>query len=483
MPPTSRDLGDFQTPPGLVDQVVDLLDRLEIPRTRVLEPTCGRGHFLSALLATKIRPSEIVGFELQAEHLAVARASVDSGIASLGQGDFFEVELRTIEWRESGPLLVIGNPPWVTSAELGRLGSTRGPVRRSLAGMSGLDSLTGASNFDLAEAVWLKLLNEIDEPGATIALLCKTLTARKIVRAINARGYRVASALICRIDARKWFGAAVDACLLMVTLGEPPKALRVPVFSSLNAREPEREIGVIDGMVVSDLGLFDETSFAFGNFARTWRQGVKHDAKAVMELRFYDGELRNGFGELVEIEPDYHFPLMKGADLARNTIRTENRVIVTQLRVGDDTKPLETLAPKLWKYLGQHAGVFESRKSRIYNGQPPFSMFGIGSYTFEPHKVAVPGLHKGVPFQAIRPVDNRPVVLDDTCYFLPCSNAADARTTARLLNGDMAQKLIAALSFADAKRQITKSVLQRIDLTRLVEAETSAPLAAASPVE
>ena len=463
-----RDLGDFQTPPGLVTEVLDRLDALRIPRRRALEPTCGRGHFIAGLLGRPDPPAEVRGFEIQTEHLEAARA-IDRGgaVVALESADIFGVDLASrLRWETAGPLLVVGNPPWVTSAALGRLGSDNRPARSRVDGLSGLDARTGRSNFDLAEAVWHKLLAELAEPDATIALLCKVATARNVLRWAARTAVPIASASIHRIDARHWFDAAVDACLFVVRLG-PTASYRAEVYPDLASDVPEATIGVVDDLLVADLDTFEHASAAFGRCPRAWRQGVKHDAAGVMELVERDGRWVNGRGETVEVEPDQIYPLLKGTDLARPTHRPSRGVIVTQHRLGEDTTRLADRAPRLWAYLQGHADAFAARRSKVYEGRPPFAMFGVGDYAFAPHKVAVSGLHKSPKFRAIGPVDGRPVLLDDTCYFLPCDSAREADRLAARLNGPAARKLLASLLFDDAKRPVTKAILQRIDLDRL----------------
>lgn len=463
-----RDLGDFQTPPGLVSAVLDRLDGLGIPHGRVLEPTCGRGHFLAALLARPGRPEEVRGFEIQGEHLAIARAigAADAKVV-LEEADFFAVDLRArLPWQAGGPLLVVGNPPWVTSAALGRLGATNG-ARGRVEGIAGLDARTGRSNFDLAEAVWHKLLNELPEADATIALLCKSATARNVLRWAVRTSRPIARASIHRIDARRWFAATVDACLFVVRLAPGATCDRADVYPSLEAGEPSATIGVVDDLLVADLGAFERHRAAFGRSSRAWRQGVKHDAASAMELTRVDAGWRNAAGEVVDVEPDRVYPLLKGTDLARPAPNPRRGVIVTQHRLGEDTRRLADRSPRLWAYLQGHAATFAARRSKVYAGRPPFAMFGVGDYAFARHKVAVSGLHKAPRFRAIGPVDGRPVLLDDTCYFLPCDSARESSRLASRLNGPAARSLLASLCFPDAKRPVTKAILQRIDLGRL----------------
>lgn len=464
-----RDLGDFQTPPGLVAAVLDRLDALGIPRRRVLEPTCGRGHFVAGLLERANPPAEIRGFEIQAGHLDTAR-SIEPGdaIVALERADLFSVDLPTrLRWNADGPLLVVGNPPWVTNSELGRLGSSNRPARSRIEGVSGLDARTGRSNFDLAEAIWHKLLSELTEPDATIALLCKVATARNVLRWAARTARPITSASIHRIDARRWFAAAVDACLFVVRLGQVDGRYRADVYPDLRSETPASTIGIVDDLLVADLDAFELSRMAFGRSSRTWRQGVKHDAAAVMELAEVEGRWQNGRGERVDVEPTRVYPLLKGTDLSRPASRLSRGVIVTQHRLGEDTRGLAGSSPRLWSYLQAHADAFAARRSRVYEGKPPFAMFGVGDYAFAPHKVAVSGLNKMPKFRAIGPVGGRPVLLDDTCYFLPCESAREACQFAASLNGPAARSLLASLCFADAKRPITKAILQRIDLERL----------------
>ena len=69
-----RDLGDFQTPPELAAEVMECLGPIGRRWTRVLEPTCGQGHFIAALLAQKVPPREIQAVEIQDSHCTAARA-------------------------------------------------------------------------------------------------------------------------------------------------------------------------------------------------------------------------------------------------------------------------------------------------------------------------------------------------------------------------------------------------------------------------
>ncbi len=83
--------------------------------------------------------------------------------------------------------------------------------------------------------------------------------------------------------------------------------------------------------------------------------------------------------------------------------------------------------------------------------------------------MAISGLHKVPKFRAIGPVHGRPVMLDDTCYFLPCSTALEAAVLTALCNDPITLGFIASISFRDAKRPITKKLLQRLDFLAILD--------------
>jgi hypothetical protein len=487
-----RELGDFQTPPELAAQVVDLLGPIGRKWPRVLEPTCGCGHFVSALLAEPEPAIEIHAIEIQPEHCqaasTIARRARERGVTvHVANADLFALDLRRdLRWRADGPLLVVGNPPWVTNSELGRNASPVRPPRNNVKGLRGIDARTGLANFDVAEAVWLKLIAELAEQAPTIALLCKTAVARKVLEFVDRAGLPVAEATIHRIDAARQFKAAVDACLFCATLGTTRRHFRVPVFDALQQAEPSSVMGFVNHVLVPDLAAHARWAFADGVCPFVWRQGVKHDAGLAMELRREPGTAiwKNGLHEIVDVEPERLYPLVKAADLSRAAGHAPERaMILTQSSLRQDTELIARDAPRLWRYLMAHEARFLARKSSIYRGRPPFSVFGVGPYSFAPYKVAIAGLHKTPQFRALAPVGGRPVLLDDTCYFLPCSSAARTAILTAICNDPITLGLLQAMSFHTAKRPVTKALLQRLDFAAIIQrADRQALIARAQDV-
>lgn len=472
---TQDDRGDFQTPPELVRLVLATLARRNRSWTRMLEPTCGAGNFIAGCLSEARWDMEIQGIEVQpgyVEQATVLGAGAANSTVTIHTADIFLVRLdRDLCWRRTGPLLVVGNPPWVTNAQLGRQSSANRPTRSNVKQLAGLAAMTGASNFDSAEAIWLQLIHELAAEQPTIALLCKTAVARQVLAFCAQTKAPIQRATIHPIDARRWFRAAVDACLFTLDLGQGDACYEAAVYPDLQSTTPSGLWTVRHGQVVAHTGHIPDSRSFDGVSPLVWRQGIKHDAARIVELTMDTvGTLTNKAQEAVDVEPAYVFPLLKSSDLGGKRKTTiQRRIIVPQRAFGHETAGLRFAAPHLWDYLQAHADDFLRRKSSIYRRQPPFAYFGLGAYTFAPFKVAISGLYKSTRFHAVSPRNGRPVIFDDTCYLLPCETAWEAALLTAMLNDPLCQAFLQRIIFWDAKRPITKRVLQRIDLRALYD--------------
>ena len=470
----SRQFGDFQTPPELVRAILKTLGPIGRRWTRVLEPTCGRGNFIRGVIESDVPPEEIIGIEIQDNHLTQAKTIIPTKGTKITimKNDIFSIALsKDLNWKSSGSLLVIGNPPWVTNSEIGAINGKNLPRKSNFKGLRGIDAITGRSNFDIAEYIWIKLISDLLSQNATIALLCKVSVARKVLQFAQKADLPISNAEIKSIDAKKWFSAAVEACLFSIRVGGSQAGYQAAVFDSLEASVPKKKIGFFAGKLISNLELYHSLSFAEGSTPLEWRQGVKHDASPVMELTLKGDNWYNAADEKVEVESEFIYPLIKGSDIRRygESSSAKRAVIVTQKEIGESTGPLEMVAPRLWAYLMGHKNVFESRKSSVYKSKPPFSIFGVGKYSFSKYKVIVSGLHKQPWFIAVGPLNRKPVFCDDTCYLLPCGSAIQAACISAILNHPFSTGFIESIIFPDAKRPITKTLLKRIDILALAK--------------
>ena len=116
-----------------------------------------------------------------------------------------------------------------------------------------------------------------------------------------------------------------------------------------------------------------------------------------------------------------------------------------------------------------HAEKLDARSSVIYRDKPRFSIFGVGAYTFAPWKIAVSGFYKTLNFMKVGQVDGKPVMMDDTIYFLPCQSEAEADFILELVRSQPFAELLNAMVFNGEKRPITAELLKRISLELVAE--------------
>ena len=300
-----------------------------------------------------------------------------------------------------------------------------------------------------------------------LAMLCKTTVARKVLAYAWKYGMPVGAAAMWGIDAANSFGASVDACVLECRFGRRSEVATCPVYASLLAPSPAHTIAYRAGRMLANAEAFERWHHLEGEEVYRWRSGIKHDCAEAVELFLEGDKLRTKTGTPVDIERQFVFPMLKASDLANGkALRKTRWMLVTQRAVGEDTRHIAEAAPKTWAYLTRNAERFGRRASVIYKDRPPFSMFGIGAYSFAPWKVGIAALYKKLVFKVIGPHMGKPVVLDDTCYFLSCRTREEARLIASLLNSSSVREFYSAFIFWDAKRPITIDILRRLDLRK-----------------
>ena len=469
------EFGDFQTPIELAREVCSLLSRRGLSPTSVLEPTCGEGRFLIAAIETFPTITNAVGLEIIQDYADRARQVLErtprTTVPRVIHDDFFAVDWPRILGLLPDPILIIGNPPWVTNSALGGMGSDNLPEKSNFQKRRGIDAITGKGNFDISEWMLIKAMEWIRGRRATLAMLCKSAVARKVLLHGLKDGQWLEGTDIYHIDASRYFGANVDACLLVISSSTSTQSFDCQVHDTLDDTQPPAGIiGYRNGRLIADVPAYQRWKHLEGEEYYKWRSGIKHDCSKVMELRKEGGSYRNGFGELVELEPDYLYPMLKSSDIIKTVEHPLSRwMLVPQRFVGEDTGHIEELAPQTWEYLTKHAHLLDRRASSIYKNQPRFSVFGVGSYSFAPWKVAISGLYKQLAFRVVRPFGDKPTVLDDTCYLIPCQTEEEALYLAQLLNSEVAKAFFSAFIFWDAKRPVTVELLRRLDFLALAQ--------------
>lgn len=471
-PKAIAEFGDFQTPAELAQKACGLLAESGLQPRTLIEPTCGIGNFLLAGLDAFRSLEKAIGLDVNLSYIENVRRSLSNREASVEtkveHASFFDTDWKSLINGLDEPIAVVGNPPWVTNSELGSLGSSNLPKKSNFQNYSGLDAITGKSNFDISEWMLVRLLEALDGRSATMGMLCKTAVARKLLVHAWKNGIHLSKAEIYPIDAAANFGAAVDACFLVCSLARQAHSQECSAFSEFSPASQSTVFGYREGTLLANIPAFERLNHLHGQERYKWRSGVKHDCSKVMELKRDGGRMISGFGEVLSLEPDYVYPMLKSSDIAKGRGSTPSRcMIVTQKAVGEDTHLIRAAAPKTWDYLSKHGELLDRRASSIYRGRPRFSVFGVGDYTFAPWKVAVSGFYKKLAFTIVPPFEGRPVVLDDTAYFLPCQAQDEAFYLSSLLNSEKSKDFFSAFIFWDSKRPITVDVLRRLDLLAL----------------
>jgi hypothetical protein len=470
---TTAEFGDFQTPAPLASTVTEVLRGLGLRPQSVLEPTCGKGTFLAAAARSFPDATSFIGVDINPAYTETAERCLH-GLAGtrnieVVQGDFFTFDWDSVVAKEKGPWLILGNPPWVTNSSLGALASVNLPSKSNFHGRPGMEAVTGKSNFDISEWMLLQYVEWLKDSGS-IAVLCKTSVARRLLLSTWRHG-SVSSSRIYKIDAMAHFGAAVDACLFVMTLSPQSSCTTCQVFESLSAEHPSGNFSLCKGHLVSNASALESLESLWGSDpVYVWRSGIKHDCSRVMELSPEADHHVNGLGEHVWLEETFLSPMLKSSDIGNKRTQPRGVMIVTQERVGQETAGIAVNAPETWKYLNRHRSLLQSRGSVIYRNKPDFSIFGVGPYTFSPWKVAVASFYKKLLFVPVGPPNERTMVFDDTVYFLPCASEKEARFLTDILHSDMARDFFTSMVHWSDKRPLTIELLKRLSLKKLAVA-------------
>ncbi len=468
--------GDFQTNMDLADSIGQYLFEKGIDPEFVIEPTCGKGNFIIASLHVFHSVKSIIGIEIYEPYVWQCKFNIlchflNCPTEKKPQIQIFHCNVFNFDFKklnkkiDNGKLLILGNPPWVTNSMLGSLDSGNIPAKSNFKKQKGIDAITGKGNFDIAEYIVFSLLKTFDKVEGYLSLLLKNSVIKNVVYEQHNNRFCISSIKEMNIDSKKEFGVSVSASLLLCRLNKPA-SFQCEV-SDFYGKTFISRYGWVEGSFLSKIedDCFQKESVE-GKCQLTWRQGVKHDCSKVMEFERENTYFVNKLNESFELEDDLVYGILKSSDL-KNKIAShpQKYTIITQKFIGQDTGYISQY-PKTHEYLLKHVDLFLNRKSSIYDGKPAFSIFGIGDYSFKLYKVAISGLYKTFHFTLVLPKDGKPIMLDDTCYFLGFDEIEEAVAICVLLNNENVQSFLRSIAFPDAKRMINKEVLMRIDLKK-----------------
>ena len=474
-----REYGDFQTNDTLASKVTEYALSKFQDFEFVLEPTCGKGSFILASINHSKSIKKIVGVEIHQPYVWETKFKILAYYLENGQnpkpdidiilGNAFDFRFEELaKSTKNLKTLIIGNPPWVTNSELGSIDSLNLPQKSNFKKHSGFDAITGKGNFDIGENISRKMLSCFQNHNGIFAFLIKNSVVKNLIQDQKRKCFRISNCEQLNIDSKQEFDASVNACLFLTQLNnEPNFTCKEFDFYSLDLITT---FGWYKDKFVYSVKDYDKTSFIDGKSVFTWRSGVKHDCSKVMELQAVNGHFKNGLGEEVSLEKNLVYGLLKSSDLKDHHTNTFRKLtIITQNKIGQETRYIQKRFPLTYHYLKSHKGFFEKRKSSIYKEKPDFSIFGIGDYSFTKFKIAISGLYKSTHFTLVEPNNSKPIMLDDTCYFIGFNKLEMAQIAHYLTNSDLVQKFLKSIIFSDSKRSINKDILMRIDFAKAFE--------------
>lgn len=479
--PDRAEYGDFQTNSELAYNVVQTIKTKGNNPKLILEPTCGKGNFIIASLLNFENVESIIGIEIYKPYLWETKFKIISYYLNhkrknkpeiyLFHDSFFDFNFKEIsnDYKNT-EILVVGNPPWVTNSELGALNSENLPKKRNFKKHSGIDAITGKGNFDIAEYITIQLIETFQNFSGSLGFLIKKSVIKNIVNNQKLQEFKIGNLQQYTIDAKREFNVSVEAAFFYCSFDNKPE-FDCKDYDFYNPNESKSSFGWVGNNFVSNIQAYKKTESFDGLSPFEWRQGVKHDCSSVMELDKINGQYSNKKGITnIELEDDLVYGLLKSSDLKTEVVdKVRKHTIITQRKVGQETKYIQYDYPNTFDYLMTNIDYFNRRKSSIYKNKPLFSIFGIGDYSFKPYKVAISGLYKNYLFSLVLPKNDKPLMLDDTCYLIGFDKLESAVFTLIILNSSYSIEFLKSITFLDDKRVFTKDVLMRIDLLAIAK--------------
>jgi predicted RNA methylase len=160
------EMGDFQTPRQWAKDLTTILIKKEKKPAIVIEPTCGMGAFVQA--ASELYPTaKVFGYDINLKYVELAKqkSSANSNVTIVCE-DFFNGEFNSQLKKEFSHILFLGNPPWVTNSK--------------------------------------------QLCSGTVAMICKSSVARKILTYALNKKLKFCSAKFFPLNAKQVFNVSVD---------------------------------------------------------------------------------------------------------------------------------------------------------------------------------------------------------------------------------------------------------------------------------
>lgn len=176
------------------------------------------------------------------------------------------------------------------------------------------------------------------------------------------------------------------------------------------------------------------------------------------------------------LESDLIYPLLSWGDIGRFRACPSAHVLLVQdvdSRQGIDEEMLGSKYPRTHAYLSRFRPSLVARAAyRRYQDRAPFySMYNVGRYTVAPIKVVWRRMDRRVRAAVVEEVVDRwlgprPVIPQETCVLIACSNADEAHYLCALLNCSVVGFLATAQSVRGGKGFGSPGMIESLRLKR-----------------
>ena len=124
---SKKEYGDYQTPVDFAEKCVKYLkENFHFLPEVIIEPACGTGNFLAS--AGKFYENiPKIGIEINDEYCKAVKKNIPE--AQIYNASIFDFKFETDINKK---ILIIGNPPWITNSELGKISSENLPQKENI---------------------------------------------------------------------------------------------------------------------------------------------------------------------------------------------------------------------------------------------------------------------------------------------------------------------------------------------------------------
>jgi len=217
------EFGDFQTNNDLSVRVVKRISSQVQNPAILFEPTFGEGNLLLAGLQEFNSIEKIIGIEIYKPYIwktkfkilayYLQNPSKNKPSITLYHESIFDFDLNNLARNTiNDKILIIGNPPWVTNAQLTTLESDNLPRKSNFKNNAGLDAMTGKGNFDIGEYITQNLIRNFQNHQGCMAFLVKNIVIKNITFDQKRNNFLIKNLQKYHFDAKKDLVLIYNVC-------------------------------------------------------------------------------------------------------------------------------------------------------------------------------------------------------------------------------------------------------------------------------